>query len=265
MLRSLDFCTLGPNDLLDSPGCARQHSSMPDLICFDCETAPFTLEFNRATGRDRLRLAPELRLCCTFDGETWRDFWPAQAIDLVTYLGSAHTLLSFNGVQFDALVLRRHAGLKGKLPRSGRHFDLCAERFIRGTPTTLDDLARENLNERKLVKGDKMSEVKGPALVDACRSDVWQTWRLWELWQRNELRMPPRRKRVVEIDEPFDIGPGHHAPEMPVCPNCGDVNSLALLDMDESEMSEGQASDYEAGVWGTLHCRTCFAEFDYGF
>jgi hypothetical protein len=38
-----------------------------------------------------------------------------------------------------------------------------------------------------------------------------------------------------------------------------------LLNEDLSEMSEGQASDHEAGLWGTLHCRTCTAEFDYGF
>ena len=82
---------------------------------------------------------------------------------------------------------------------------------------------------------------------------------------RNELRVPSRRARFGEADEPFDIGPGHHAPEMPVCPNCGDVNSIVLLDMGESEMTAGQASDYEAGLWGTQYCTTCFTEFDYGF
>lgn len=250
---------------VDSLRHAEQHPLMTNLTCFDCETDPIPPGFNEALGNDRLSLAPKLRLCCTFDGETWRDFWPGQAKELISQLKNAHTLLSFNGLHFDDLVLRRHAGLKGKLPRSGRHLDLCHELYKRHTPASLDDLAWGNLNERKLVKGDQMSGVDGPALVAACRSDVWQTWRLWKLWKQDALMTPARRRRQVEQDNSFDIGPGHHAPEMPVCPRCGDVNTIELLDMNEAEMSEAEASDYEAGIWGVQYCTTCQAEFDYGF
>ena len=101
--------------------------------------------------------------------------------------------------------------------------------------------------------------------MSACRSDVWQTWRLWKLWEQNGLMIPTRRRRQVDPDDLLDVGPGHHAPVMPVCPRCGDVNTIELIDMDEGEMSEAEASDYEAGLWGVQYCTTCRAEFDYGF
>lgn len=239
---------------------------MAKLTCFDCETDLIPKGFNKATGDDWLHLAPKLRLCCTFDGETWRDFWPGQAKELIAHLKAAHTLLSFNGLGFDEIVLRRHASLEGKLPRSGRHFDLCQELYSRGTPASLDDLARGNLNEGKLVKGHQMSGVEGPALVAACRSDVWQTWRLWEMWERGGLMVPARRARQADLDDSSEAGPGHHAPEMPVCPHCGDTNGVQPTDdMDVSEICEAEAIDYEYGVWGIQRCTTCGSELKYGF
>ena len=192
---------------------------MPRLVCFDCETDPFVPEFNKAAGSDRLHLAPSLRLCCTFDGTDWNDFWPDQKHELIAYLQDADALLSFNGIQFDELVLRKHAGLKGNLPRSGKHHDLCHQLHERNTPASLNELALLNLGEPKLIKGSSMPELTGADLVTACRSDVLQTWRLWQLWKSDQLQLP---KRTRPDDDPFDVGPGHHAPILRVCPKCGD-------------------------------------------
>ena len=69
---------------------------------------------------------------------------------------------------------------------------------------------------------------------------------------RGQLKLPPPR---VYADDYDDVGPGHHQPE--ICRNCHDVYSLELMDEDPDDMSEGQAADYEAGLWGTSYCTTC--------
>jgi Zn ribbon nucleic-acid-binding protein len=51
------------------------------------------------------------------------------------------------------------------------------------------------------------------------------------------------------------LGPGHHSPTR--CPSCNAGNSLELVEEDTGEMSEGQASDYLAGMFGSSVCREC--------
>lgn len=233
---------------------------MPRLVCFDCETAPFPPGWNELALAERQRKAPTLRVCCTYDGRQWRDFTPERAADLVAYLQSADALLSYNGINFDELVLRRHAALVGPLPASGTHHDLCALLREKGIGVRLDWLARTNLGEGKAVKGSDMPDLPLGEVVRACRSDVRQTWRLWEMWQAGTLKTPTRG-----VDADPDPGPGHHAPAWSTCPACGDANSLILLDMDPGEMSEGEEADYMMGNWGVLYCLTCQAEFDWGF
>lgn len=232
---------------------------MPHLVCFDCETAPFPAGWNDLSEAERAARAPALRVCCTYDGKRWRDFTPDQAPRLIAHLQKADALLSYNGIHFDELVLRRHAGLVGPLPRSGVHHDLCAIiHQDRGVRVSLDWLARRNLGEGKAVKGSDMAGLPMDALVRACRSDVLQTWRLWEMRLARTLVTPGR-------NEEMDPGPGHHAPQWSTCPACGDAQSLTLIEMDTDEMSEGEEADYMAGNWGVLHCLTCRAEFDWGF
>lgn len=236
-------------------------------VCFDLETELFGDAFRRATDNaTRLRLAPRMRVGCVYDGIGWHDFLPEQAADLVALLQGADRVVSFNGLAFDELVLRRHHGLKGRFPRKGKHLDLYAELDREGRGASLDRLARANLGEGKLVHGRSMADLDIAALTAACRSDVWQTWRLWELWTKGALKSAsgfPRRR--PEAPDPFDVGPGHHAPQ--TCPHCGDVGSLELVEMDpdDEDMSEGQASDYEAGLWGVSICATCHHELDWGF
>lgn len=60
-----------------------------------------------------------------------------------------------------------------------------------------------------------------------------------------------------------EVGPGHHIPRE--CPNCQGIGTLAFQPWDTSDMTEGQASDYEAGLYGTAVCRQCGHQFDWGF
>jgi hypothetical protein len=63
--------------------------------------------------------------------------------------------------------------------------------------------------------------------------------------------------------ESFDIvGPGHHIPD--ICPVCHVVDSLILIECDTDDMSEGQQTDYLAGVSGIAYCHACKSEFDWG-
>jgi hypothetical protein len=59
------------------------------------------------------------------------------------------------------------------------------------------------------------------------------------------------------------VSPGHHMPS--VCPKCHARGSLQMIDQDTDQMSEGEAADYEAGVWGVSICRACGHEVDWGF
>lgn len=239
---------------------------MPKTVCFDLETELFVKAFRDAKGSaTRQRLAPKMRVGCTFDGTIWKAFLAEQADDLLATLLAANVVISFNGLAFDELVLRRHHGLDGPFPRKGRHLDLFAELDREGRGASLDRLSRANLGEGKLVSGRSMASLDIESLTRACRSDVWQTWRLWKLWEAGKLLdAAPRTPRRIEADDPHDVGPGHHAPD--ICPHCGDVSSLELveLDTDEDEMSEGQASDYEAGMWGVSICQTCHEETLWG-
>lgn len=240
---------------------------MGRTVCFDLETELFGDAFRKAPdAATRLKHAPRMRLGCAFDGEAWHDFLPHGAATLIALLQGANTLISFNGLAFDELVLRRYHGLKGRFPRKGKHLDLYAELVREGRGASLDRLAKANLGEGKLVQGRSMADLDIEALKTACRSDVSQTWRLWEMWTAGTLKAAaggPRQR--PEAPDPYDVGPGHHAPE--TCPHCGDVGSLELIDMDVSdeEMTEGQATDYEAGLWGVSVCATCRRELDWGF
>jgi hypothetical protein len=49
-----------------------------------------------------------------------------------------------------------------------------------------------------------------------------------------------------------------------LCPSCHAVNTLILLEYDVEEMTDGQAADYLAGMYGTAWCEACEFEFDWG-
>jgi hypothetical protein len=67
---------------------------------------------------------------------------------------------------------------------------------------------------------------------------------------------------VSQVD--YDvIRPGHHMPSAK-CPSCGNP-ALRLIELDRSNMSEGEEADYDAGIWGSAKCEHCGHEADFGF
>jgi hypothetical protein len=228
-------------------------------VCFDIETELFSDQFRNTRDLEtRLRHAPRMRVACAFDETTWHFFLPSEFSELVKLLLTADEVLSFNGLQFDELVLRKHCKLKGKLPSKGKHIDLCHEISLTHHSVSLHRLSLLNLNEGKLTAGRSMATLDIEALKLACKSDVWQTYRLWDLWRKGTIKVPP--PRAIKDDEDF-VGPGHHMPAL--CPSCHSANSLELIDEDPEEMSEAQASDYLAGMFGCAVCCACGTEIDW--
>ncbi len=232
-------------------------------MCFDVETESFTENFRNArTPEARMSLAPKMRVACAFDGRRWYYFLPSEAAGLIALASAADELITFNGLAFDELILRKHHKLAGRFPTKGRHADLCEEiRVKHGIAISLDQLARANLGEKKHTAGRSMADLDVDALKLACRSDVWQTYRLWKLWRSNKLEIPPPgvpREYASDIDL---SGPGHHMPIL--CPHCHSANTLEFIDDDPDEMSEGQLAEYMAGTFGAAGCHACGHQFDW--
>ncbi|MGA9061549.1 MAG: ribonuclease H-like domain-containing protein [Terracidiphilus sp.] len=224
-------------------------------IVFDIETEPFSEEFKDATtAKARTKHAPKMRVTCIFDEsrQEYRYFTPRNAAKLIKLLQSAGEIVSFNGKCFDLLVLRRHYGLIGRVPRRGKHIDLheiMSEKA--GFKVSLDKAVRLNFGERKHTDGRKMEALTLAELKVACRSDVSQTHRLFHRFLAGGLQFPSRTRRAMneEAAEPDKIPTE--------CPSCLAPNSLEPVECDTQQMSEGQLADNISGMWGTAVCRKC--------
>jgi hypothetical protein len=53
----------------------------------------------------------------------------------------------------------------------------------------------------------------------------------------------------------FNPVSGHHMPGR--CPQCGTAGKLMPIDADQDQMSEGEETEYEAGMWGFAFCHAC--------
>jgi len=146
-------------------------------VCFDIETEAFSSAFQRAEDRKgRLKEAPQMRVACTFDGNEWCFFVPSEAASLIELLVSADELISFNGLHFDELVLRRHHGLNGAFPQRGKHVDLCdelrrrgvafgAKRTSTGKPNRLDRSKMTPCVRFRVVRDSRRRTAQAPSRV----------------------------------------------------------------------------------------------------
>lgn len=228
-----------------------KRTRQPSIVCFDIETLPFSEDFRRAvTPKDRLQHAPQMRLACVYSvlTKSYQCFEEAEHKALIRILRSADTVVSFNGKRFDELVLRRHYGLKGKVPAKGLHvdiFEIMTE--ASGFRVSLNVAAELNLGESKHTAGRDMAHCTLAELRAACQSDVSQTYRLWELFVSNELKFPKKRLRERserEASLEWDTV-GQFLPE-------GDNSELDELlysgaDNPFDYMTEGQFADALAG------------------
>ena len=153
-------------------------------ICFDLETHPFSKAFvDSKTRAGRIKHAPEMLLGCVYFQRTGecRFFYPRQAASLVAVLQNADEVISYNGKHFDDLVLRRHYGLKGRLPGRGRHVDLCEILTkLSNKRVSLNHAAWLHFGERKFRQGGVVPTLSLHEVRRACQSDVQQTFNLWK-------------------------------------------------------------------------------------
>lgn len=234
-------------------------------VCFDIETEPFTQAFLDATSSEaKLKEAPRMRVACVYVEHLrrYRFFTPYQSAQLIELLQSADEVISFNGEGFDCLVLRKHHGLKGKIPSKGKHVDLHAVLTERaGFRVSLHLAATINLGEGKHTKGREMKNLDPAALQTACKSDVRQTYRLWKLHTAGALQVPYRRSTAGSGDD-WQGGAGSFMPDF--CPVCHDVGSVRFIDWDDEEdLTDGQFSEYMAGTQGSALCETCNHVFNW--
>jgi hypothetical protein len=233
-------------------------------IVFDIETQPFTEAFKDAESIHlKTRLAPRMRLACAFDESrsTYRYFGPRGGRALARLLQSADELVSFNGKRFDVLILRRHCGLKGRAPLKGRQIDLCEiTTAMAGFRVSLDAAAKLNLGERRHTYGRNMASLAFDELKVACRSDVCQTYRLFQRHINGTLEIPAREWEKLSVDSEELYSNTPHE-----CPSCHALHCLEEVDWGTDEMTDGQHSDYLAGLYGSAICRNCGDEIDWGF
>jgi hypothetical protein len=212
-------------------------------LTFDFETEPLSEAFFKArTAATRLKHMPALRIGGVYDEsqETYRFYGPSAAKALIEDLNSGDQIVSFNGKAFDLLVLRCHYNLsKENLAiLNAKHVDLLeiVERE-NGWRVGLDKLARLNLGESKMVHGRDMANLDPATLIEACRSDIWQTHRLFLKWLLGDLQYPSGMRQHDNVFEDIPLI-GHHLPP-------GNYMSL-----DINDMTEGQMAEYLAGTWG---------------
>lgn len=212
-----------------------------DRIVLDFETEQFSSEFEQASSLgERMRLAPKLRVACIYSETTrdYRHYLPAQAAALIARLEAADEIVSYNGKQFDLLVLMRHHGLtRGAYDAlNAKHTDLF-EIFSKsaGFGVSLDGMARRNLGQRKMVAGRSMAALDLRSLKRAARSDVRQTFQLLRIHEAGQITFPPHYQG--DVDLPLIH---HHLPWDPA----------GYRFLDTSEMTDGQMAEYLAGTWG---------------
>ncbi|MDD2774914.1 MAG: hypothetical protein PHU06_03065 [Gallionella sp.] len=236
-------------------------------LTFDIETEPFSQSFLDADSEEgRIKHAPKMRVACVFDEskDEYKYYTPDNSDALIKELLSADEVISFNGKGFDLLVLKKHHGLNGRVPKKGEHIDI---HFIMtdaaGFRVSLDKAVNLNFGERKHTNGREMEALALDDLKIACQSDVSQTYRLWLAHMNEKLVIPQRTGREWSGSENRDVAPGHHMPNE--CPHCHDVGSLKFIEWDTEEMTEGQFADYISGLYGSAACQTCSYEIDFGF
>ncbi len=153
------------------------------ILFFDLETQKLAYEVGGWGNIEALCMS----VGCTYDDQAgYRDWWEAQAADLLDELRRASLIVGYNVNMFDYRVLSLYGDSAGLEERS---FDMLDEIFQQtGKRVGLNALAMINLGEAKtlgsgvqavqLWKTGKLEE-----LAAKCREDVELTKRCYDLWE----------------------------------------------------------------------------------
>lgn len=153
------------------------------VVFFDLETQNLVSEVGGWGSVEALRIS----VACTFDQERgYRDWWEAQAGDLLQVLRGASQIVGFNLNAFDFRVLAPYGDVSALVEKT---FDMHAEIHRQtGRRVGLNSLAVINLGEAKAFESGVQAvrlwrTGRLEELVNYCRRDVELTRRLYELWQ----------------------------------------------------------------------------------
>jgi len=153
------------------------------ILFFDLETQKLAQDVGGWANIEALRLS----VGCTHDEENrYRDWWEAQAADLIAELQRATLIVGFNVTGFDYRVLSLYGGVAGL---DDKTFDILDEiKLQRGERVALNVLAKINLGEAKSLESGVQAvrlwrAGRREELVAYCRQDVELTRRLYELWE----------------------------------------------------------------------------------
>ena len=156
------------------------------VIFFDLETQKLANEVGGWANIEALGMA----VGCTYDDDAgYRDWWEAQAADLLDELRRASLIVGFNVNQFDYRVLSLYGDVSGL---DAKTFDILDELRAQGSQVGLGPLAKMNLGEAKSLESGVQAirlwrSGRLEELVAYCRKDVELTRRLYEVWETQGL------------------------------------------------------------------------------
>jgi DEAD/DEAH box helicase domain-containing protein len=166
-------------------------------IFFDLETKKLANEVGGWANIEALGLA----VACTHDDNAgYRDWWEAQAADLLDELRRASLIVGFNVNQFDYRVLSLYGDVAGLEDKT---LDILDEIREQGAKRIgLNTLAKINLGEAKSLESGVQAIMLWRAgrveeLVAYCRRDVELTRRLYELWEARGLLWVSANEYVI--------------------------------------------------------------------
>lgn len=116
-------------------------------------------------------------------------------------------------------------------------------------------------NTIKAIKREAKSlKRKRPDLTYCQRLDI-AAQKIAAVRNFHEASVRSEKNQDTKFEFLGDVGPGHHAPR--ICPKCGAIDSLELIEEDTEQMTDGQLADYEAGLYGVSVCHVCNYEVDW--
>ena len=178
------------------------------VIFFDLETQKLADEVGGWANVEALGMS----VGCTFDERAgYRDWWEAQAADLLDELRRASLIVGYNVNAFDYRVLSLY-GDSSELEE--QTFDMLQEIHEQtGRRISLNKLAMLNLGEAKVFESGVQAvrlyrQGKLEELVAYCRGEVELTKRLYEHWEAQGLLWTSSTEHVVwpgvSTDEELD-------------------------------------------------------------
>jgi len=167
------------------------------ILFFDLETQKLAYEVGGWGNIEALGMA----VGCTYDDQAgYRDWWEAQAADLLDELRRAELIVGYNVTHFDYRVLSLY-GDSSVLEE--RTFDMLDEIFQQmHRRVALNSLAVINLGEAKIFESGVHAvrlyrQGRMEELIAYCRRDVELTRRLYELWEAQGILWISKVEYVV--------------------------------------------------------------------